>query len=63
MNWVLLLLVSQVFSNGQPDATVTSIRFNGQEACQSAGAEMTELAKQHKQSVSFVCVHDQEPPK
>ena len=58
MNWVLILLVSQVFTNNSSDASVTAIRFHSPQACQSAGQQLAALAKNHKQSVEFVCQED-----
>jgi hypothetical protein len=63
MNWILLIFLHSGMMAHDNDVSITSARFYNQNACQSAGQEVSRLASSTVQDVKFVCIHDAETAK
>lgn len=58
MSWILLIFIHVGPLSGTNDVALTTARFYREDACRTAGDEISKLAQLTVQRAKFVCIHD-----
>lgn len=58
MQWVLILFIHSGMMSKYDSVAITSLRFNGQAACEESGKKISNLTVGTLQSAKWVCVKD-----